>query len=77
MIFKTPGMKIAVAGDLPRDTIAFYFQPAEEKLLGAKEMINNDLIETYNITRSFSFVKSFLKKIVSFLFLFLFSGFSL
>ena len=33
VLYKTPGMKIALAGDLPRDTIAFYFQPADEKLL--------------------------------------------
>ncbi len=33
VIFKTPGTKIAVAGDLPRDTIAFYFHPEDEILL--------------------------------------------
>ena len=50
IVFKRPGMQVALAGDLPRDTLSFMYSPHAEELLEAWNLIPKESFLPFRLT---------------------------
>ncbi|MBQ7696349.1 MAG: hypothetical protein IJT50_14640 [Lentisphaeria bacterium] len=50
IVFKRPGMKVALAGDLPRDTLSFMYSPRSEEVLRGWNLIPKESFLPFRLT---------------------------